>query len=261
MVCDASGQLEVSNRCAAMGDCQEAGCNASSGMCMSKPKTRGEACGSRFCDGMGGCTLECTNDSQCKPMSECYVASCGSAGTCQNKPKPKGERCGSMFCDANGGCKLECFANTDCRGADQKCDTATNKCVAIPLCENGRADPDENCDPKSTPFASHPEVCNSNCKLIDAVYDIDCNNPGQPAWPGAWWTCTNVGNPTIECANNPRACATASGKGQCLLFGKAPNQGSFCAIPCSLGCPTGLSCRQVPDGPSGGVCGNKEFSL
>jgi hypothetical protein len=217
--------------------------------------TNGMTCGANLCDATnhrcnkcipnatrcsGTTVMTCSNDGQsetlsaCTAANDCSTASC-SAGACQN------------------GFKL---SGTKCTGSNSSCDGSGN-CVAAPTCATGLGGPSANCDPANGWFTSAPaNICDTaRCMITDALYQKVCDAMG-PAWNGSIWSCSNTGVPSIACNGNSGGCITTNNRGSCVSLG----QGTFCAIPCSQGCPAGLTC--VVTDPATGVkdtCGYHDY--
>jgi hypothetical protein len=284
-----NGQFGAKETCASVSLCKAEAGACTEMMCMPNAKTctsdgtlrtcnaDGSAfaggdvsCGAGMCDQIQGrcnkcapsskrcestSVVSCSADGQtistmaCTPKGECWTASC-SGSSCQDTAKTASDtaRCnGNGYCDGRGSC-FACLADRHC-SSTQTCDTATHTCKEKP-CGNGVFDPGENCDPKHPYFVNRKDLCDSNCRITDAVYMNNCTRQGE-CWTGAPWACASTQQCTTACDSSTRDfCKTNTGKGDCLTITDTmtakPLQG--CLINCAspFDCPNGLVCTNLP---------------
>ena len=60
--------------CNDINSCTQDWCEA--GRCSHPPEPSGVRCGSRFCDGTGSCTLECSGNADCRSPKVCVTGHC-----------------------------------------------------------------------------------------------------------------------------------------------------------------------------------------
>jgi len=142
---------------------------------------------------------------------------------------------------------------------DDKCQCDPNIKVSTPLCNNGRADPGEQCGDPGTGLCKANEVC-KNCGCIpipqNCVHNgkIDANEKCDPTANPTGCALSEVCSPTCVCAKAMAKC----GNGQADFGEQCGEPGLSCpVIPGLFGACIGCNCWYFfPPWPPFGGCGN-----
>lgn len=222
-----------------------------------------DAGGSAGAEEPGGPAAECTRNSDCVAINECYSASCED-GSCVDSPLERGSACESGFCNGFAGC-LPCLDDAPGLEQDTGCPAGSPLCTETasePVCVGCERDSDCSDGIECTVDHCRESVCEnvpsplgSSCAdgVCTGEADVDsCVPCVDDAEAGLDTGCT-MDQPVCDTSKTPAACS-------CQLTSDCDDNNDCTADSCNEGrCEhaTLINGTPCPEGYCNGIQGEE----